>query len=278
MFEFLAGPAERLMGGLLPLYRDDQFAYALAGGIAAAAVTLALLAVLGHLARRAALMAVISRLAGFVRFAPGARREAGATEAELSFHNRFSEIDASLSRPTALNGGLSTAWSRFRRTLVRGDLAPVRSAQRPANVFYSACPPPTWLGFAATLAVGFGLLATFVGLVAALSFASEGMKAADAAAMQTALRDLLFAASSKFVTSIAGIGASIVLRLVERMLTIDLRGRLDALASLIELGVRVEPDAQTSALNARLEALTRAIEAAVGAPASSPAGAPEAAS
>ncbi|MBI1340426.1 hypothetical protein GC169_09510 [bacterium] len=272
MFESVAGPAENLMALLLPLYRNVEFAYAIAGCIGVAALFLAVVAILGHITRRSALMLVISRLTGFVRFTPGAGRAGSATAEEIAFASRFSEIDSVMSRPGLFRAGVTDAWARFRHTLTLEGAPPVRASARPAQFFFAACPPPTWLGFAANLFVGFGLLATFVGLVAALSFASEGMQSADAATMQNALRDLLFAASSKFVTSIAGVGASIVLRLVERLLTIDLRGRLEALSAILERGVRIETDVSAALLHARLERLANVIERATGAePAAAPA-------
>jgi len=68
------------------------------------------------------------------------------------------------------------------------------------------------------LAVGLGLLFTFLGLVAALSAAADGIATPDAMAnggaaitpMRQALEKLLAAASFKFYTSIAGLGVSIV--------------------------------------------------------------------
>ena len=64
--------------------------------------------------------------------------------------------------------------------------------------------------------VGLGLLFNFLGLVAALYFASAGVTAANVQEAQGALRDLLAAATLKFVTSIAGLGASIAYSLREK--------------------------------------------------------------
>jgi hypothetical protein len=132
----------------------------------------------------------------------------------------------------------------------------VRSAQRPHGFVYDVLSAPTWLGFAANIFVAFGLLATFMGLVAALTFAGEGIASDDVSSMQSALRDLLAAAASKFVTSVAGVGLSLVLRLVERLLTVDLRRRADALAMALEAGIRVDPEAQSAALAEEVASLT----------------------
>ena len=85
------------------------------------------------------------------------------------------------------------------------------------------------------LLVGIGLLLTFFGLVTALYFTTVAIKgAADLAASQNALRDLLYAASFKFYTSIAGLGGSIVLTLVLRYGTSAVENTFDALASTLE--------------------------------------------
>jgi hypothetical protein len=103
-------------------------------------------------------------------------------------------------------------------------------------------------------------LLTFLGLVAALSFAAEGMRSADSNGMLEAMRDLLAAASSKFVTSIAGVGLSLVLNVLERILTSDLRRNLDALSSAVELGIRVDTDAHSAALSDRLGRIADRLE------------------
>lgn len=100
-------------------------------------------------------------------------------------------------------GNLAQTWRRHRKTFVFVGAAPVLSAQRPNAFFYDAVPPPTWLGFTATIFVGVGLLLTFVALVAGLTFAADGMRESDSRGMLDALRNLLAAASSKCVSSIA---------------------------------------------------------------------------
>lgn len=104
-------------------------------------------------------------------------------------------------------------------------------------------PPPTRLELAASTFVGVVLLLTFFGRVAALTFATDGMRDSDSARMLDAIRDLPAAAASKVVTSIAGVGLSVFLYLLERALTSRLRKNLDALSSAVELGIRVETDA-----------------------------------
>lgn len=246
---FLNGLAQLARGpieSLLPLYRDTGFAYSIASAMMTVAAVLIVIAVLVHLLRIAALTLRRSQITSFITFED--RSKGGVDGSEMQFNARFRDIDAAMSRPGFIGGRLAAAWLRYRRTLLLDSAPPVRSTQRPNDFFYRALPPPSWLGFAANLFVGFGLLATFIGLVAALTFATQGMQAGSTDAMQSALRDLLGAASSKFVTSIAGVGISIVLRLVERLLTANLRGALDSLSGAIELGVRVDSGAHSAAL------------------------------
>jgi hypothetical protein len=82
--------------------------------------------------------------------------------------------------------------------------------------------------------VGLGLLFTFAGLVAALYFASAGVAAASIQEAQDALRHLLAAATFKFMTSIAGLGASIVYSSREKAQLYRLGHRLDALCTALE--------------------------------------------
>jgi hypothetical protein len=82
--------------------------------------------------------------------------------------------------------------------------------------------------------VGVGLFFTFCGLVAALYFASGGVAAADVQQAQGALRDLLAAATFKFVTSIAGLGASIVFSSAEKRQLYRVQRRLDRFCAMLE--------------------------------------------
>lgn len=260
MFESISKLVRGTIEWVVPQYKDLNFSYLIAAIMVIAAFAVIVIAVVTHILRRLALTRATGRLTNFITFGSRGTGAQGADDREQQFASRFTEIDADM-RAGGLGGGaLAHAWRRYRRTLAFVGAPPVRSTQRPNSFVYSAFPPPSWLGFLANLFVAFGLLATFLGLVAALTFASDGMRSGDTAAMQTSLRDLLSAAASKFVTSIAGVGLSIVLRLVERLLTVDLRNRLDRLSAAIELGVRVDNDAHTAALAARIEQMINRLD------------------
>ena len=83
-----------------------------------------------------------------------------------------------------------------------------------ASAFFGRAKPRlSGLLFASNVFVAAGLILTFLGLVVALRTAAENM--GDAAKAQGALTILLTVASAKFLTSIGGIGASLVLRFAE---------------------------------------------------------------
>jgi hypothetical protein len=134
-------------------------------------------------------------------------------EGAASFRQRFPAIFEGLAQDAVLGG----PWRAYAQTLtaVPGNEQALGAPRSPAAVFddrlfgavglnlrfYQAVP---------NILVGLGLLFTFMGLVAALHFASAGVTATDVREAQAALRELLAAATFKFVTSIAGLAASIV--------------------------------------------------------------------
>ena len=85
--------------------------------------------------------------------------------------------------------------------------------------------------------VGAGLLLTFIGLVAAIFFASQGVASGSVEEAKTALQNLLHAATFKFMTSIAGLGVSILLSISYRSSIQFLERRFDKLCEAIEKGV-----------------------------------------
>jgi hypothetical protein len=154
-----------------------------------------------------------------------------------ALHDRFSSINQRL----ASNPVIGEAWRAFVTTLVPvpgqdGVLGTTRRPREDLNEtiltsaginlrFYTAVP---------NYLVGIGLLFTFMGLVAALYFASAGVAASSIQDAQAALRELLAAATFKFVTSIAGLGASILYSSREKTQLYRLGQRLDALCTALE--------------------------------------------
>jgi hypothetical protein len=260
VFQSLADAARGVLEPTLGYFRDTGFAYGVAGSMALTALVLVTIAVVVHILRMSALQARIISISSIVSYGGGEERANNADSNEGAFASRFKEIDNRLRSAGPLSAPLAHAWNRYRKTLSFTGAPPIMSSQRPNLFFSSAMPPPTWLGFAANLMIAVGLLATFLGLVAALNFAAEGMRADNAEAMQAALRDLLSAASSKFVTSVTGVGLSIVLRLTERLLSVSLRSRIERLSEALEFGIRVDSEARAAAIAGQISRLLRRLD------------------
>lgn len=136
-----------------------------------------------------------------------------------SFFDQFEHVgDQFATQPLVAN-----AWAEFAKTvIVDGTHQLVRITRRPETFFnlnslvaprinlrqYSALP-----GYLISL----GLFFTFIGLVAAIAIASQGLgEAADVKQTQAALVQLLDVASLKFISSVAGISLSIILSFVQK--------------------------------------------------------------
>ncbi|WP_131829923.1 anti-phage ZorAB system protein ZorA [Consotaella salsifontis] len=133
------------------------------------------------------------------------------------------------------------AYQEFDETLVRDDRRPdvMINTVRPHSFLNVGIAREKRMGLKLMNAVpgyfvGIGLLLTFIGLVFALHKAGEAAEASDAAEMQAAMGELLQIATFKFSTSIAGLGASILLSLVFRIYTIWIEGSFDKLCAELE--------------------------------------------
>jgi methyl-accepting chemotaxis protein len=155
----------------------------------------------------------------------------------------FAKAMPEIQRAMLSSGYLRHSWQTFRETLIEpsDDDPPgsqvVRNTARPQlyfNTGEAGLRFPLFRAFP-NLLVGIGLLLTFFGLVTALFFTTDAIKhATDLKASQDALQNLLYAASFKFYTSIAGLGGSIILTLVLRYGTSKVESSFDALASALE--------------------------------------------
>ncbi len=140
---------------------------------------------------------------------------------------------------------LGHAWKKFHESVIPGG-KPVRNTQRPQSFFNYAMLREKCIGLkimpgVPNYFVGTGLLLTFIGLVIALHMAAEGTHAAQlaaagagAAAMQSALQELLHAATFKFSTSIAGLSVSIVLAFAFRLYAIRIEASLGDFCEALE--------------------------------------------
>ncbi len=134
------------------------------------------------------------------------------------FAENFEAIDKSLGG--IAHPALELGWAHYRSQLTPTDDGRMAASVHASDVFDHADGPARTLEWWANLMVAIGLVITFMGIVAALTEATSAMKtggaAAGGAAMQGALIGLLTIAATKFWTSIAGVLASIILRLVAR--------------------------------------------------------------
>lgn len=155
-----------------------------------------------------------------------------------AFRRRF----PALFKRLAENPVVGEAWRGFAPTIAPapgGEDAPLGYTRRPQESFGEGLLALSGVNLrffhaVPNLLVGAGLLFTFLGLVAALYFASRGVAAADVAEAQRALRELLAAATFKFVTSIAGLGSSLVFSWREKALLHRVQHRLAHLCGALE--------------------------------------------
>lgn len=202
LFAFVDGLDPRI-GTLLDYFSDEHVPLRLSLAIIAVAVILlATLSVWGSTAlwriRRA--RRALRRIASAREFAAG-----------------FTAVDRTLSQSI-----FAPAWTDYRDSL-RLDGDRVLYPQRPEEYFglhalRSGGYPARLFAAAHGYFVGVGLLLTFVGLVAALKFAAAGVASSDLTVAKEALKALLSAASFKFMTSIAGLGCSLVLSVAARLM------------------------------------------------------------
>jgi len=139
------------------------------------------------------------------------------------------------------NPYLVRAWRNYRRTLlVSPEAGGAASASvRPERYFNlnSLERGGVDIGLLRSLPsyyVGFGLLFTFMGLVAGLYFASRGLMAADLATARQSLIALLHASTFKFSTSVAGLMMSLLFSIYGRTLIAQLDRTLDDLCDRLE--------------------------------------------
>lgn len=136
---------------------------------------------------------------------------------------------------------LGHAWRKFDETLIRpeGKGEPLRNSV-PPHVFFNIAAAreklhglkimPGIPGFF----VGLGLLLTFVGIVLALQQAGASAAGGDADGMRVGMTHLLEVASFKFKTSIAGLGASLVLSFFFRLYTIWIESAFNGFCEAVE--------------------------------------------
>ncbi len=188
---------------------------------------------------------------------------------QTEFYSHFSDSEERIRSALDSVKIFSDAWQRWTKTLqifTRADGKKVISSDRSSNEFFSLgswerMMAMHWYRALPNYLVGLGLCFTFLGVVAVISLAADSLQANKDAVSQTeALRQLLSAASTKFMTSLAGVLASVVYSWffrwrqinVDRSITafvMDLNLRVFALnANALLLQIREEEQRQTGSL------------------------------
>jgi hypothetical protein len=199
-----------LYGALLIPFRTPDFGPKLATALLALALLVILIFLGVAVPHSIRLRAALSTIRG---------RSKDETEIEkrTTFQTNYDVIDAAL----LSNKTISTVWQEFRKALHRDQQhGTILASARPNNFFH----PRSLLvqyDFVRTLPnyfVGLGLLGTFIGLIAALTFATQSLtRAVDPTQIKAALNDLLTTAAAKFYISAAGLVASLVLSLLIKL-------------------------------------------------------------
>ncbi|WP_439410312.1 anti-phage ZorAB system protein ZorA [Bradyrhizobium sp. DASA03030] len=207
---------------------ERSFAFALSSGIAQIAIALAVAFFVSHvLLLRATLR--------------GARGILGRPRDFAGFAQAFDRISGRFERNAVVGHG----WRQFAATVIREDNV-VRYTVRPQTYINLADARGELFGLKMMGSipgyfVGLGLLLTFIGLVLALNLAAGSTAAGSAEAMTASLNELLAAATFKFSTSIAGLGASLGLALAFRTYQIWIEGAFEGLARSIEQRMLYSP-------------------------------------
>ena len=248
MTEGVGAAVEGFVEPLVALFTLSGIGGLLTAGILAAAVTILIWTILWFVRGRHQ----IGRAIAVVRGAAGDTED----ERRAAFVRQYGTIEAELEELPKIRA----CWREFRETLERPDLddpdsagggaAFVRNEKRPqayftlANAGLSASVLRSWPG----ILVGVGLVLTFVGLIAALGVAANGLNDPDMdqAQMTEVLRQLLSTAGAKFYASATALGCSIVLGFVQRLLLSRLAGRMKVLNDLLEERLQFDAMASTS--------------------------------
>ena len=243
---FLYGVRESLVP-VFELFRDERVAIGLSLALFVIAVASALWFWLHH-------------IAPWLKSLKRAEARVAEAADAAAFLDRFADIDAAIGDDERLGHG----WGEFRESLIipeggnaRGVIRNTARPQLYLNVpaaVEAGLPLPSYLALP-NVFVGLGLLFTFIGLVAALHFAAEGVTSADVAEAQQSLQSLLKAATFKFMTSITGVFISLALSWFFRGLVRKLQMRFEGLCTALEK--RLDYVSAASLADEQLQELSR---------------------
>ena len=161
-------------------------------------------------------------------------------EAQVRFSEDFDAIAEIMARQDRME--LALAWEQFRETFIDENETTIRTTARAEAYFLHLADDTRVLAWGANIAVGLGLTATFLGLIAALTSAMGVLSGATNGTETTqALQGLLQITAAKFWTSVTGIICSIVLRRTDRKWHEQLQHRLETVCQLLDRGTLFTP-------------------------------------
>ena len=143
------------------------------------------------------------------------------------------------------SGALREAWEEFRATLVEYDGQVWRTAS--AHAFFSvdrilgAYFNLRHIGVTPNTLTGLGILGTFLGLVAGIHLGHKGLLLDRIDQMRASLFDLLAGASTAFLTSVAGLLASLLFGWCSRTKLNEQAQRTSRLANALDAGIGLRP-------------------------------------
>lgn len=220
-------------GRFLDTFNNPVVAVALAMGICAVGTLLALWFAVGKV------LPLVLKLNALTRRLPANQL---LTNTDLPTEVIVKDVDALVDGLPAVVGD----WRSFKTAYLRAG----RNGARPSDYiglrsFDRAGLNMEFYGSLSGYFVGIGLICTFLGLVAGLHFASQGMNSGDMNQARDALGHLLAAATFKFLTSIAGVATSLVLSVVVRLATHALENAVDRFNQSLDhsLSMAVDRDA-----------------------------------
>lgn len=155
-----------------------------------------------------------------------------------------------LSNRLDTNPVVGRPWKEFRKCLIfpQEQSQPIRSSRDAADYFNTSSIIDRNLSIRTfnslpNILTGLGILGTFMGLAAGIAVAQEGLGQDDIDLMQGALGNLLGGASLAFITSVVGLGLSLIFLTIERLVLGNLNGKLREFVQELEsLVVRVTPE------------------------------------
>ena len=163
---------------------------------------------------------------------------------ERKFSEKYNILDQDMKRIKVVG----KAWSEFSESLVPpkpqsdGSLTPSYNTVRPHHFLnlHDMSMGPRFMTVWPNIFVGVGLFLTFLGLISALTEATETMRGAigKTEEIQEAIRNLLHVAAAKFYASLSALAVSIFLTLILRTYSAHLGRYLRQLNESIERGVR----------------------------------------